>query len=60
MGKCEWRRGHKEADKNKSADEKWMAGNQKMSEMNTWTKKKKGKNSWNQVKWKVYLQLGTT
>lgn len=31
------------------------AGDQKMSEMNTWTRKKKAKNAWNQVKFKVYL-----
>lgn len=30
-----------------------------MSEMNTQTRNKKGKNSWNPVKLKVYLQLGT-
>lgn len=36
------------------------AGNQKiMSEINTWARKKKGKNSGSQVKLKAYLQLGT-
>lgn len=36
------------------------AGNQKiMSEINRWSRKKKGKNSGSQVKLKAYLQLGT-
>lgn len=30
------------------------AGDQKMSEMNTWTRKKRGKNSWTQVKLKTF------